>query len=159
MIQQVPSFDSEIETVVGSAPAPLIFTSRSLDLLNYYLRYPGGSLSGWKVYDAQRLRGFALLTVRHHGGICCGKIVDCFLDSREPSLWQAAFSALTQQLREQAADYVTVYATTSWVRRAIELNGFYFWQETEVVLRDPQRRMPREVPFMLTMLEADHAIL
>lgn len=159
IVQRTPAFDAEITGVLDNVPRPLLFTSRDPGLLNYYLRCPGIPFCGWGISDDQRLRGFALSNVLREGSIFQGRIVDCFLDSREVEHWQAAFAALTKELRQQSADYVTVYASTPWVRQALELNGFSRVRETEVWLRDPRRRVMRGVPFLLSMLDGDNSIL
>jgi hypothetical protein len=158
-LSHVGAFDSEVDSVLANAPARLMFTSRTAALLNYYLRYPGGTFSGWQIYDHQRLRGFALLRIRRRRHICEGRIVDCFLDSEEVGCWHAALSALSHELRRSSVDYATVYVTAPWFREAAERSGFFLLHETNVLMRDPRHRVSCAAPFMLSMLEADHAIL
>ena len=43
--------------------------------------------------------GFAVLKITPYGRIQLGKIVDCWLDTEDPSCWQAAVAALIDRLR------------------------------------------------------------
>ena len=144
--------------MVGNWPAPLARTTRSSELLNYYLRYPGGPMSGWVFSDGSRLVGFAVLNVMIENGIRQGKIVECFLETTHDDLWHAAITELRRELKRQGADTASCYASTAWQERASRRAGFIPLQQPQpFFLRDPQGRLPRDIPFHLTPLEADHA--
>ena len=68
--------------------------------------------------------GFAVLKITPHGRIRLGKIVDCWLDTDDPSCWQAAVAALVDRLRTLSADDVKCYATTPSLHAALLWNGF-----------------------------------
>jgi hypothetical protein len=53
-IERVARFGVEVDAIVGSWPDPSILTTRSSELLNYYLRCPGASMSGWLFRAAGR---------------------------------------------------------------------------------------------------------
>ena len=157
-LRRVDRFGSEVDAMVDQGPAPLARTTRSSELLNYYLRYPGGTMSGWVFDDGARLAGFALLNVMPDRGIRQGKIVECFLDSTDDDMWHAAITALRHELKGQGADIASCYASTAWQERASLRAGFMPLEHSQpFFLRDPQGRVPRDIPFHLTPLEADHA--
>ena len=128
-------------------------------LLNYFLRYPLSGFSGWTIHTSERMIGFAVLKITPHGRIQLGKIVDCWLDTEDPSCWQAAVAALIDRLRALSADSVTCYATTPSLHAALLWNGFAKSGESKVYLRDKEQSLPRDLPFGLSMLEGDVAIL
>jgi hypothetical protein len=103
--------------------------------------------------------GFAVLKITPHGRIQLGKIVDCWLDTEDPSCWQAALAALIDRLRALAADDVTCYATTPSVQAALLWNGFAKSGERNVYDRDKHQSLPRDLPFGISMLDSDRAIL
>jgi hypothetical protein len=103
--------------------------------------------------------GFAVLKVTTHRRIRPGKIVDCWLDTEDPSCWQAAVAALIDRVRAQSADDVTCYATTPSLRAALLWNGFAGSGEKNVCVRDKQQSLPRDLPLGLSMLDRDRAIL
>jgi hypothetical protein len=134
----------------------MLFTTRSPELLNHYLRFPGGSMSGWLFREGGRPIGFGLLNVvpTHSGRL--GKIVECFLESPDVVLWHAALGALTRQLYALGADVAECLASTKWVEQACLLAGYRPKHEpASLLLHDPDRLLPRDVPFHLTSLEGD----
>jgi len=66
--------------------------------------------------------GYALLKITPHGRIQIGKIVDCWLDTEDPSSWQAVVATLIDRLRALSADFVTCYGTTP----SLQVNGTYY---------------------------------
>ena len=159
-LERVSAFGSEVEEVVRNTPGPMLFSKRDAATLNYFLQYPRGTMTGWRLRDdSPRLRGFAILNQRIEEGVKCGRIVDCFIDSRDPALWHAAFTELSQRLTEGGVDIIRSYSSTPWVAAALRDSGFHPVREAEVTLRDPQRLVPRGIPWMLSMMEGDHAIL
>jgi hypothetical protein len=85
--------------------------------------------------------------------------VDCWLDTEDPFRWQASVAALIDRLRALSADVVTCYGTTPSLHAALLWNGFAKSGESNVFVRDKQQSLPHDLPFGLSMLEADHAIL
>jgi hypothetical protein len=80
-IERVAQFGAETDAIVDSWPEPLIFTTRSSELLNYYLRFPGDLMSGWLFREAGRPVGFAVLNVLPTHTSRLGNVVECFIES------------------------------------------------------------------------------
>jgi hypothetical protein len=154
-------FGSELETLFGKGQSPQVLTSRPAELLNYFLRYPSGTISGWSVHEGNEQVGFALLNIhtekRDHRH---GTIVDCYLASSDLDLWHAAIVALKCELKDQGADIATCYASTSLVDQACRRAGFLAREkQVPFLVRDLGGLLPRDVPYHLTSLEADHAYI
>lgn len=159
VLKQVESFGAEVTQIVDACQMPEIHTLRTPELLNHFLRYPRQNITGWHIMQENQIRGFTLLSLVRNGNIRTGKIADCFLDSLDVDLWHAALHALTNQLREQSADMVVCYGTTSWMVEALTQNGFYQQRLSPFAIRDPKKLLPENASYYLTHLEADHAYL
>jgi hypothetical protein len=159
VLRSAPRFTEEIDCLLRLSSLRMVMCQRDHLLLNYFLRYPLPGFSGWTIHTSQRMIGFALLKITPYGGIQLGKIVDCWLDTEDPSCWQAAVAALLDRLRALSADSVTCYASTPSLHAAVLWNGFARSGEQNVFFRDKQQALPRDLPFGLSMLEGDLAIL
>ena len=157
-LRAAPLFTEEIDCLQRQSSLRIVTCQRDHLLLNYFLRCPLSGFSGWTIHTSQRMIGFAVLTITPHGRIQLGKIVDCWLDTDDPSCWQAAVAALLDRLRALSADAVTCYGTTPSLHAALLWNGFAKSGEN-VYLRDKQQSLPRDLPFGLSMLDGDSAIL
>ena len=158
-LHSAPMFTEAIDCLLRQSSLRIVMCQRDHLLLNYFLRYPLSGFSGWTIHTSQRMIGFAVLRITPHGRIQLGKIVDCWLDTEDPSCWQAALAALIDRLRALSADDVTCFATTPSLHAALLWNGFAKSGERNVYFRDKQQSLPRDLPFGLSMLEGDHAIL
>jgi len=158
-LRSAPTFTEEVDCLPRPSSRRTVTCRRNHLLLNYFLRYPLSGFSGWTIHASQRMIGSAVLKITAHGRIQLGKIVDCWLDTEDPSCWQAAVAALIDRLRAFSADSVTCYATTPSLHAALLWNGFAKSGERNVYFRDKQQALPRDLPFGLSMLEGDHAIL
>jgi hypothetical protein len=158
-LRSAPTFTEEIDCLLRQSSLRMVTCQRDHLLLNYLLRYPLSGFSGWTIHTSQRLIGFAVLKITPHGRLQLGKIVDCWLDTEDPSCWQAAVAALIDRLRTLSADDVTCYATTPGLHAALLWNGFAKSGEISAYVRDKQQSLPRDVPFGFSMLDADLAIL
>jgi hypothetical protein len=158
-LRSAPTFTEEIDCLVRRSSLRIVTCQRDHLLLNYFLRYPLSGFSGWTINAAQRMIGSAVLKITSRGRTRIGKIVDCWLDTEEPSYWQATVAALIDRLRALSADSVTCYATTPSLHAALLWNGFAKSWEKNVYFRDKQQSLPQDLPFGLSMLEGDHAIL
>jgi hypothetical protein len=158
-LRSATAFTKEIDYLVQQSSLRTVTCQRDHLLLNYMLRYPLSGLTGWTIHASQRMIGFAVLNITPHGRIQLGKIVDCWLDTEDPSCWQAAVAALVDRLRTRSADDVTCYATTPSLHAALVWNGFTKSREINVYIRDKQQSLPRDVPFGFSMLDGDGAIL
>ena len=133
---------------------------RTAQLLNYYLRYPAGAMSGWLVQEGSRAIGLAQLNVVEAGDHRRGRIVECYLASPDDDLWHAAVRALKHELKDQGADVASCYASTTWLDQACRRAGFLPMSERQqFFLRDEGGELPRDLPYHFTFLEADHAYL
>jgi hypothetical protein len=157
-LRSAPAFTEEIDCLVRQSSLRIVTCQRDHLLLNYFLRYPLPGFSGWTIHTSQRMIGFAMLKITPDGRIRLGKIVDCWLDTEDPACWQAAVAALIDRLRALSADSVTCYATTPSLHAALLWNGFAKSEERNVYFRDKQQSLPRDLPFGLSMFEADQAI-
>jgi hypothetical protein len=158
-LRSTPTFTDAIDCFQRQSSLRVVTCQRDHLLLNYFLRCPLSGFSGWTVHTSQRMIGFAVLTITPHGRIRLGKIVDCWLDTEDPSCWGAAVAALSDRLRALSADDVTCYATTPSLHAALLRNGFAKSWERNVYFRDKQHLLPRDLPFGFSMLDADRAIL
>jgi hypothetical protein len=158
-LRSAPTFTEEVDCLPRQSSPRMVTCQRDHLLLNYFLRYPLAGSSGWTIHTSQRMIGTAVLKITPHGRIQLGKIVDCWLDTEDPSCWQAAIAALIDRLRALAADTVTCYATTPSLHAALLWNGFAKSGERNVYFRDKQQSLPRDLPFGLSMLDGDHALL
>ena len=157
-LRPAPVFTEEIDCLRRQSSLRIVTCQRDHRLLNYLLRYPLSGFSGWTIHASGRMIGFALLQITPHGRIQLGKIVDCWLDTEDPSCWQAAVAALIDRLRALSADDVTCYATNPSLHGALLWNGFSKSGERNVCVRDKQQLLPRDVAFGLSGFEADGAI-
>jgi hypothetical protein len=158
-LRSAPTFTEEIDCLQRQSSLRIVTCQRDHLLLNYFLRYPLPGFCGWTIHTSGRMIGFAVLNITPHERIQLGRIVDCWLDTEDPSSWQAAVAALTDRLRILSADLVICYATTPSLHAALLGNCFAKSGETNVYFRDKQQALPRDLPFGLSMLEGDHAII
>jgi hypothetical protein len=158
-LRSAPAFTEEIDCLQRDSSLRIVTCRRDHLLLNYFLRCPLSGFSGWTIHTSRRIVGFAVLKITPHERIQLGKIVDCWLDTPDPSYWQAAVAALVDRLRALSADDVTCYATTPSLQSALLWNGFAKSGEKTVYVRDKQQSLPRDLPFGISMLDRDRAIL
>jgi hypothetical protein len=158
-LRSAPTFTEEIDCLLRQSSMRRVTCQRDHLLLNYFLRYPRPGFSGWTIHASQRMIGFAVLNITPHGRIQLGKIVDCWLDTEDPSCWQAAVGALVDRLRALSADSITCYSTIPSLQAALHWNGFAKSGESNVYIRDKHHSLPRDIPFGLSMLEGDRAII
>jgi hypothetical protein len=158
-LRSAPTFTKEIDCLLRRSSLRMVTCQRDHLLLNYILRYPLSGFSGWTIHASQRMIGFAVLKITPHGRIQLGKIVDCWLDTEDPSCWQAAVAALIDRLRALSADDVTCYATTPSLHAALLWNGFAKSRARNVYVRDKEQSLRRDLPFGFSLLDADDAIL
>jgi hypothetical protein len=156
---RVTTFGPGAAEVLASCPRPLLFSTRTPALLDDYLGYPDGCISGWTIHEGGRMVGLALLSVVRDGGVRKGRLVECFLEGTDTALWQSALAALTAALAEQSADEVTCFASTPWMEQALQENGYRRAGAIEFLLRDRGKLLPADIPCHITQLEADHAYL
>ena len=157
-VLQVETLADEIVPIFQGYETRAMFTSRDPGLLNHFLRYPRGGITGWHLWRDGRLRGFAVLSiVPVDGGIKIGKIADCLLDDDDDDTWHAAILGLTRRLKEQGADIAVAFAANDWTSRALLASGFARVHDLEFRLRDRAKKIPSGMPLHLTALEADYA--
>jgi hypothetical protein len=157
-LRSAPKFTEEIDCLLQQSSLRIVTCQRDHSLLNYFLRYPLSGFSGWTIHTSQRMIGFAVLKIIPHGRTQLGKIVDCWLDTEDPSCWQAAVAALTDRLRALSAYSVTCWATTPSMHAALLWNGFAESMGENVYVRDKHQLLPRDLPFGFSMLEGTRGI-
>jgi hypothetical protein len=158
-LRSVTTFTEEIDSLLRQSPLRLVTCQRDHRLLNYMLRYPLSGFSGWTIHTSGRLIGFAVLKIAPQGRLKLGRIVDCWLDTEDPSCWQSAVASLIDRLRSLSADDIQCFATTPSLRAALCRNGFAKWRQRKTYVRDKEQTLPRNLPFGFSMLDADHAIV
>jgi hypothetical protein len=158
-LRLAPTFTEEIDCLQRQSSQHIVTCQRDHLLLNYFLRCPLSGFSGWTIHTSQGMIGFAVLKITPRGRIRLGKIVDCWLDTEDPSCWEAAVAALIDRLRALSADDVTCCATTPGLHAALLRNGFAKSGESNVYIRDRHQSLPRDLPLGLSMLDRDRAIL
>jgi hypothetical protein len=157
--RRVDQFGAEVMPLLESCERPLVFTGRSPEILNHYLAYPRGEVSGWLFAGQGRVCGIGLLYVATRGPVRSGRIIDCFLPQRTPEVWHAAVAELTSELEQNGVDLIQSYASTPWMQGALRQCGFSRVFEVDFYLRDRERLLlgAGTVPFHLSYLEADYA--
>jgi hypothetical protein len=150
----VKSFGTETADIFSRSTCPVICSSRSPELLNYYLNYPLGTFSGYLLRDS-RPRGFAILALIQKPGCRLVRIVECFLDEPAPGLCAQAISVLCQRALEKKPDIISVYGSTPWMAEGLQKAGFFRRGKTPLFVRDPKKLLPEGRPFHLSHLEAD----
>ncbi len=156
-IRRVEKFGDEILSILQAYEARAVFTTRAPGLLNSFLGFPGGGVSGWQLLRDGILRGFAILTiVPGPGGVKIGKIAECLLVD-DDNTWHAAIVILTNELRSRSADIAVAFAANKWTVRALAASGYTRVHDLEFRLRDRAKKMPAGATFHLTPLEADYA--
>ena len=141
-LRAVATFTEETDCFVRQTSLRIVTCQRDHSLLNYFLRCPLSGFSGWTIHTSERMIGFAVLKITPHGRIQLGKTVDCWLDTDDPSCWQAAVAALVDRLRALSADSVTCFATTPSPHVALLWNGFAKSGERNVYVRDKHQSLP-----------------
>jgi hypothetical protein len=157
-LEKVERFTEAIEPLTH-VESGCIYPIRTRELLNYYLQFPPGNISGWTICEKSHPIGFALLGVFMDEGVRAGRIIDCFpaLTAREN--WHAVVWALVRELKSRDVEIISCYASSPWLREGLESCGFYLQRELPLTLRDGEGLVPRNLPFHLTRLEGDYAYL
>jgi hypothetical protein len=158
-LRAAPTFTEGIDCLQRRSPLRIVMCKRDHLLLNYFLRCPLSGFSGWTIHTRERMIGFALLKITPHGRIRPGNIVDCWLDTEDPSCWQAAVAALIDRLRALSADDVTCDTSIPSLHAALLRNGFAKTAESNMHVRDKQQSLPRDLPFGFSMLDNDRSVL
>jgi hypothetical protein len=158
-LSRVDAFGPEVAAILEERPSDVIVSTRSAGRLNHLLRYPGGGISGWRIVRDGRDVGFGVLSVVGAGLVRVGKLVECFLGSRDPELWHAALEALTAELSHQRADFALACTGAPWMTAGLLRAGYRERYRLDFHLRDKEALLPRDRPFHLTFFEADYAHL
>jgi acyl carrier protein len=155
----VTQFGDEVPAIVNQTPFPVVMTNRTPELLNYFLRYPGECpVTGWRLCDQGRARGFALLRIAARGAVKLGRIIECYVSSGDPADWHAAYWSVLEHFRQESVDVVSAFANLPLARQALRRCGFHLDREYAVDIWDPKRRLPRAVPYYFSMLEGDNGL-
>ncbi len=158
-LRSAAAFTEEVDGLLRQSARRMVTCQRDHSLLNYLLRYPLAGFSGWTIHASGRTIGFAVLKITPNGRTQLGRIVDCWLDTDDPSCWRATVAALVDHLGALAAGDVTCYATIPSLHEALRRSGFVKSGDRTVYVRDKQQLLPRDLPFGLSEFDADGAIL
>ncbi|MGV3772078.1 MAG: hypothetical protein ACO1QB_04190 [Verrucomicrobiales bacterium] len=159
-ISQISEFGAEAEEILNVHKLPILCTSRTPSLLNYYLSHPHSRYKGWIIRDATgKSIGFAITCTLDKPGIILGRIVELFMVEDDHAIWSWAIFQLRQKLRAEGADMISCYGSTPWFERALLACGFFRRGKTALYLRDPKKLIPTGCQWHLTHLEADLSMI
>ena len=158
-VEPVPALGTEEDLRLTCLGMDLVFPGREAAELNALFAYPRGGITGWRVWEAGRPVGTAVLSVQPRGVIRAGKIADLFLERADVELWHAACLALTRELVRQQADEAVVCGSTPWAAEGFRRAGFRPAFGLQFQLRDRTAVLPRDLPYHLGFVEADYATL
>ncbi len=156
-LRPVGEFGPEIAPILERYKDRAVFTNRRPELLNHFLRYPRGGISGWLLARDGQVVGFGLLGVVRGRDACLGKVVDCVLADTDPALWHASLDALTRELKRRGADVAEGFGSTEWTALALRSAGYSESYRLELHLRDKHHAVPAGAVYHLTPIEADYA--
>ncbi len=157
-LEKVERFTEAIEPLTR-VESGCIYPIRTRELLNYYLQFPLGNISGWTICEKNHPIGSALLGVFMDEGVRAGRIIECFPAPAARENWHAVVWALVRELKSRDVEIISCYASSPWLREGLEECGFYLQRELPLVVRDPQGLLPGGLPFHMTRLEGDYAYL
>ncbi len=98
--EPVKRFDDAVAPALSYQPQGFTTTERSPAILNYMLDCPGGILSGFLLRQAERIRGYFLLSLVAGQA----RIAEAWVDSEKPEDWQAAIAVATLQAAAISGD-------------------------------------------------------
>jgi hypothetical protein len=153
-LRTVEKFGQEVLEMLSQSKVEVTCSSRVAKVLNHYLAFPGQVFHGF-LFESNGLQGFGILNVIDRPGVRLARIVECFLNSTDPSLWRDATGLLTSEAIKRGADLVSAYGSTNWMAEGLRKAGFFRRGKTPFYLRDPKKLISRSRPFHLTHLEAD----
>jgi predicted N-acetyltransferase YhbS len=156
-VRPEPAPGALAEALSARVAGPLAFTGRHAGEVDALLAYPCGGPSAFCVERDGRAVGLGVLNVIGPGRV--GKVVELFLDDRDPAPWRDAFGALADELARRGAVAAMACASTPWAAAALGAAGFRHAFDLDLHVRDPARRLPADVPCHLTFFEADYAYL
>ena len=152
----VAAFDQSIRPVLDFAPTSFTTTIRSPALLNYMLECPGARFSGFLLRQADRLRGYFILS--HVAGQT--RIAEVRVDSESLQDWRAAYALATRQAAaDPATCEILAVASIPQILDALRSNGYRFRRHDPVFLMDPQGRLAGVPDLNLDLLVGDEAYL
>jgi hypothetical protein len=148
------------DSMLPAAPPDLLEfmtpCARTAGVLNYMLRCPGATITGFSILRSGSPQGWFLLS-RVGAQV---RIADLFIPSNDSSAWNSGYSvALRTAMRDPAACEVVAAASSSLARDAILANGFRPRESDPVWIGDPHGRLDGGAPLHLSMLESDAAYL
>jgi hypothetical protein len=154
-LELVQEFPPEISRLFHESQHRFVGSSRTPELLNYFLRPPTGAVSGWLCRIKGRLAGFALTSVRERDGLRVGKLLDCYMVDADALVWKSAIRALTNKLAEAKCHVAQAMASAPWFQRALRASGYFPRGRGAFFLRDPRNLVPSDLPFHFTLLDGD----
>lgn len=154
--EAVGAFDDSIRPALDFDPAGFTTTARSPELLNYMLACPGAAFSGFLIRQADRVRGYFLLS--HVAGQT--RIAEVRLDSQRADDWQAGFALATRQAAaDPATCEILAVASTRQGIQSLRRNGYRLCRHDPVFLLDPGRRLEGVPELNLDLLVGDESYL
>ena len=149
----------DISRITPAFPVPERGTGmfeRSVDLFHYMLSCPIVPMELFAVQRANRVQGYYLLASAP-GQV---RIVDCWMDSEDPSGWCALILCAVEQAKHdpQAAE-VVIWASDAALAQALEACGFHARFKTPILVRPAADRLLPECPLRVQMLDTDIAFI
>ena len=150
---RVQSFDETLSPVIESRRrAPWTVGSRSIPVLNYYLRCPVGNVAAFLISRNTNSEGYFILS-RLAGQ---SRIADLWIASTVLADWTAAVGlAARTAAADPACVEIMAAGSVELVRRALESNGFVTRRRDPILILDPRESLPKEVPLFLTLIDGD----
>jgi hypothetical protein len=154
--EPVKRFDDAVAPALSYQPQGFTTTERSPAILNYMLDCPGGILSGFLLRQAERIRGYFLLSLVAGQA----RIAEAWVDSEKPEDWQAAIAVATLQAAAFPETCEILAVSSIQVgREALQRNGYRFRRHDPIFVLDPQRRLAGQPELNLTFVDGDEAYL
>jgi hypothetical protein len=153
-ITRVPAFDDQIQPVLASGQRSFTTALRTIDELNHRLACPGARTQGYILHKAGAVHGYAVAAI----GNWEAKIVDAGLREHTHDDWSAAYSLITDALRqEKSICRIEVLSAVPMLQRALESNGYWINRREPLCFYDPGNLLNPFLPLDIQFFESDLA--
>lgn len=144
------------EAWFSQASAAITFTKRDPELLNYWLRCPIGTPSGFLLFHEDQPCGHVLMNKL--GGQA--RIIDIRVAHEDLAAWQAAFALATRvAIEDRDVCEILAVASTRVAREALLQNGFRFCGQQPIYLYDPGKILTDQPALHWNLIDGDTAII
>ncbi len=155
-LDQVHSFDANDQSLFLDASIPIVRMARPTESLNHMLRYPGGSIKGFRIIRKGRLVGAAILSLVSRKGVRLAKIVELWTIEDHKTRVHA-INTLEYIAVEWKADLVQCYASSPLLEKDLGTAGFSRAFDVSFHIRDKTELIHKDATFHMTPYEGDYA--